>query len=79
VPFPRKRIVDPPPDGLVGGVLQIDVRFDPEITDLESLATAADNLLSTALSTPGILDEYGNPEFGEFLPEPPIRAEGKKG
>lgn len=46
--------------------LSITVRFDPNITDSESLASAADTLLETALSTPGILEDYGNPSFGEF-------------
>ena len=47
--------------------LQITVRYDDTITDGESLASAADRLLETALSTPNILEEYGNPTFGEFL------------
>lgn len=53
-------------------ILSIQVEFDPEITDPDSLAGAADVLLDTMLSTPGILDDYGNPEFGSFqiLSEP---------
>jgi len=47
--------------------LQIEVEFDPTVTDAESLASAADRLLRTALSTPNILDEYGDPKFGEFF------------
>jgi hypothetical protein len=36
------------------------------MADAESLACAMDRLLETALSTPGILSEYGNPRVGEF-------------
>ena len=47
--------------------LSIEVEFDPQQTDAESLASAADTLLQTALSTPGVLDEYGNPQFGALF------------
>jgi len=47
--------------------LTVEVDYDAEITDPESLATAADKLMKTACSTPGILNEYGNPTFGEFF------------
>jgi hypothetical protein len=40
--------------------LTIEVRYDPKLTDPEGLAAALDRLLETALSTPGILDEYGS-------------------
>jgi len=46
--------------------LSIEIRFDPDITDAESLASAMDQLLETALSTPGILEDYGNPALGDF-------------
>ena len=39
--------------------LYLDVEFDEKRTDAESLAAALDRLLKTALSTPGIMDEYG--------------------
>ena len=45
----------------------VEVDFDPEITDNESIATALDRLLETAMSTPDIFEEYGNPTVGEFL------------
>ena len=45
----------------------IDVRYDPDVTHPDGLATALDRLLETALSTPGILDDHGNPRVGEFL------------
>jgi hypothetical protein len=48
-------------------LLVIEVEYDPATTDPEALASAADTLLGTALSTPGILDEYGTPQFEEFL------------
>ncbi len=44
--------------------LRLEVRYNPKRTDPESLATALDRLLETALSTPGIMDDYGNPTFG---------------
>lgn len=47
--------------------LTLVVEYDAELTDPEALAGALDRLLETALSTPGILDEYGNPKFGEFF------------
>lgn len=46
--------------------LYVEVQFDPEMTDAESLASAFDNLMKIALSTPEILDDYGNPSVGEF-------------
>lgn len=46
--------------------LYIEVTYDENITDDESIATAMDKVLETALSTPDLLDEYGNPSFGEF-------------
>ncbi len=45
-------------------VLCIPVEFDRDATDPEALACAFDRLLETAMSTPGILDEYGNPTIG---------------
>jgi len=52
--------------------LTIEVRYNPDVTDPESLAVAADRLLETVLSTPEILDEYDNPRFGEFLVACPL-------
>ncbi len=52
--------------------LTIDVEYDPDITDDESLACALDRLLETALSTPGILDEYGGPRIGQFFVARPV-------
>jgi hypothetical protein len=46
--------------------LQLTVMYDESITDGESIASAADLLLRNALSTPDILEEYGNPTFSEF-------------
>lgn len=54
--------------------LTLSTTFDDQCTDAESVATALDKLLETALSTPDILDEYGNPTFGEF-DVVPARAE----
>ena len=47
--------------------LTVEVEYDPAKTDPEGLACAMDRLLETALSTPDILSEYGNPTVGEFL------------
>ncbi|MCE9553860.1 MAG: hypothetical protein K8T91_10870 [Planctomycetes bacterium] len=46
--------------------LTVEVTYDPEVTDAESIANAADRLLETAVSTPGILEEYGSPTFDSF-------------
>jgi hypothetical protein len=46
--------------------LTLEVEYDEKKTDPESLASALDTLLETALSTTGNLDEYGDPQFGEF-------------
>ncbi|NLX98375.1 MAG: hypothetical protein GXY83_19630 [Rhodopirellula sp.] len=46
----------------------IDVRYDPDVTHPDGLAAALDRLLETALSTPGILDDHGNPRVGECIP-----------
>ena len=54
--------------------LTIDVEYDPDITDDESLAVALDRLMETALSTPDILDEYGNPRVGQFFVLPAATA-----
>jgi hypothetical protein len=45
--------------------LTIEVGFDPDVTDVDAVGVAVDNLLETAMSTPGILDEYGNPDIGQ--------------
>ena len=54
--------------------LWVEVEYDAAVTDPESLATALDILMETALSTPGIMDDYGDVSVGEFLP-PQIRDE----
>ena len=47
--------------------LTLEIEYDPTKTDPEGLASAFDRLLETALSTPGIMEEYGDPKAGEFL------------
>ena len=54
--------------------LKLDVEYDPAVTDADSLASALDTLMATALSTPGILDEYGNPRIGKFFVLPAATA-----
>lgn len=44
--------------------LWLDVEYSPEHTDPEGLAEALNRLLETALSTPGIMEDYGEPHFG---------------
>jgi hypothetical protein len=58
--------------------LSLEVRYNPRKTDPESLASAFDTLLETAMSTPDILDDYGPIELAEegFLP-PPTLSETK--
>ena len=46
--------------------LYIEVEFDPAVTDAESLASAMDRLMETALSTPDILADYGKPAVKDF-------------
>ena len=52
------------------GRLILEVEYDDNVTDDESLCSAFDTLLETAMSTPGILDEYGNPKVGGFTCPP---------
>lgn len=47
--------------------LTLSVTFDSKRTDAESVASALDTLLLTAASTPGILEEYGDIDIGEFV------------
>ena len=51
--------------------LTVEVQYDARQTDPEGLASAMDRLLKTALSTPGIMAEYGDPKMGEFFVAPP--------
>ena len=46
--------------------LELEVQFNPQVTDAESVASAFDQLLETVMSTPGILDEYGSVIPGDF-------------
>jgi hypothetical protein len=52
------------------GFLKLPVTFDDQKTDLDSVSSALDTLMETALSTPGILDEYGVVEVGPLIVEP---------
>jgi hypothetical protein len=45
--------------------LTIEIEFDPAVTDEHAVGEAVDMLLETAMSTPGILDEYGNPTINQ--------------
>lgn len=46
--------------------LSLTVRYDEGVTDAEALCSALDRLLETAMGTPGIMEEYGDPGVGEF-------------
>lgn len=50
--------------------LELEVEFDDELTDVDSVSDALDRLLETAESTPGIWDDY-DPEIsiGIFIPK----------
>lgn len=48
-------------------ILYVEIEYDESITDDESVANALDHLMDNARSTPGILDEYGNPDVGAFF------------
>ena len=50
-------------------VLTIEVEYDEKVTAPEAIASAANRLLETALSTPGILGEHGDLCFGDFVVE----------
>jgi hypothetical protein len=47
--------------------LEVSVEYDADVTDPEGIASALDRLMETALSTPDILVEYGNPHVGQFF------------
>jgi len=51
-------------------VLTIEVEFGENITDAEGVGDAVDTLLATSVSTPGILDDYGNPHIGQTYIQP---------
>jgi hypothetical protein len=51
-------------------ILKLPVTYSPDETDAEGVSCAIDHLLATALSTPGILAEYGNPEVDETSYDP---------
>ena len=58
--------------------LTLDITYDPNITDADSVAVALDKLMETALSTPDILDEYGSPEIGAFYVSGVFPEEGEE-
>jgi hypothetical protein len=49
-------------------IFGVQVEIDDALTDADSTAEALDRLMETALSTPGILEEYGSPKVGHFVP-----------
>jgi hypothetical protein len=45
--------------------LYFDVQFNGHKTDPEGLASAMETLIETAMSTPGVMEEHGDPNVGE--------------
>jgi hypothetical protein len=58
--------------------LTVDIEYDPNKTDPEGLASAMDHLLETALSTPKIMSEYGDPRIDEFLVAEPAESDPQR-
>ena len=52
-------------------ILTIEVEYDEKATDPDSLASAVNILFQTALSTPGVLEDLGELNFGDFAARPP--------
>ena len=46
--------------------LYVEVEFDDAITDADSLSNGLDILMDNAKSTPGILDDFGDPRITGF-------------
>jgi len=42
----------------------ITVEYDPTFANADAIGNGVDTLLETAASTPGILDDLGNPQIG---------------
>ena len=55
-------------------MLTVEIEYDPAMTDPDGLACAMDRLLETALSTPDIFSDYGNPKVGEFFVAQPTQS-----
>jgi hypothetical protein len=58
--------------------LTIELAFDENRTDAESLANAMDRLIETALSIPDVLEEYGPVKMGLFYVHNPKATSAKK-
>ena len=56
-------------------LLTLEIDYGP-MTNPEGLAAAMDQLMKTACSTPGILDEYGHLVIGEFFVAAPPNIDG---
>lgn len=46
--------------------LSLSITYDETEASAEDIAEALDRLLNTAMSTEGIMAEYGDPEVGEI-------------
>ena len=54
-------------------VFTLEVEYDPKRTEPESLSCALDRLLDTAMSTPYILDDYGEVRPASFMVPPLVQ------
>ena len=55
--------------------LSLSITYDETETSAEDIAEALDRLLVNAMSTEGILAEYGDPEVGEIAVDGDYDAE----
>jgi len=46
--------------------LQMTVRYDARVTSADAVTDAVNQLLENAMSTPGVLDEVGDPTIGDL-------------
>lgn len=57
-------------------IMTVEVEYEEtDEVDAEGVSNALDLLLETAMSTPGILEEYGDADVGAFIPRQRIRAD----
>ena len=56
--------------------MTVEVEYEEtDEVDAEGISNALDILMDTAISTPDILDDYGNPSVGAFIPRQRIHAD----
>ena len=50
-------------------IYEVEVEFDDDLTDADSIGNALDVLMDTAKGTPGVLEDYGDVWIGGFFPK----------